>query len=347
MTNLSKNNVFRRCFASLVVVGWLMAIPVAAEPANLELWKSEFPNTDFTRATVDLDEIRDDGNYRDTIKPIDVPKFQHVSELTAMGPLEPVLSLIINGDARAYPLRLLLWHEIVNDVVGGVPVLVSYCPLCNSGVVYDRRIDGDVLEFGNTGRIRHFDMVMYDQQSESWWQQFTGEAIVGDKSGALMRIVPARLESLAKFRSRAPDGKLLIPSNVMNHPYGETPYQGMDSEWATQSHAMLRERYPYELPEDMSPLERVVVIGDEAWTLDLVRTRKRIETAEFSIDWEAGQNSLHDHPLILAGRDVGNVVVQRNGAGGVSEDMAYDVTFAFAFRAFRPDGVLHANSSNR
>jgi hypothetical protein len=118
-----------------------------------------------------------------------------------MGPLEPVLSLIINGDARAYPLRLLLWHEIVNDVVGGVPVLVSYCPLCNSGVVYDRRINGDVLEFGNTGRIRHFDMVMYDRQSESWWQQFTGEAIVGALSGTTMRILPARLESLDKFRS--------------------------------------------------------------------------------------------------------------------------------------------------
>ena len=77
-----------------------------------------------------------------------------------IGPLEPVLSLVVGGDARAYPLRVLLFHEIVNDVVGGVPVLVTYCPLCNSGVVFDRRLDGDVLTFGNTGRLRHFDMVM-------------------------------------------------------------------------------------------------------------------------------------------------------------------------------------------
>ena len=335
--------VLRTSIVVLIGLVWLAAFPVVAEPANLDLWKSEFPRTDFARTTVPLEEIRDDGNFRDTIRSIDSPRFQAVSELTAVGPLEPVLSLIVNGDARAYPLRVLLWHEIVNDVVGGTPVLVSYCPLCNSGVVYDRRVDGAVLEFRNTGRIRHFDMVMYDRQSESWWQQFTGEAIVGERSGATMRILPARLESFDKFRQRAPNGKLLIPNNVMLHLYGETPYQSMDSEWATQSHAMLRERYPYDLPEDMSPLERVVVIGEEAWSLPLLRARGRVETDGLVIEWTAGQNSLHDHPVILAGRDVGNVVVRRRGAEGAMADVAYDVTFAFAFRAFRPNGVLHIN----
>lgn len=332
------------CFVALLVAAvWLATVPAYAEPANFDLWKSEFPKTDFGRATVPLDEIRDDGNLRDTIQPISSPRFRHVSELTAMGPLEPVLSLILNGDARAYPLRMLLWHEIVNDVVGGIPVLVSYCPLCNSGVVYDRRIGGEVLEFGNTGRLRHFDMVMYDRQSESWWQQFTGEAIVGDRSGTTMRIVPARLESLEKFRQRAPNGKLLVPNSVMAHPYGETPYLGMDTLWATQSRTMLRERYPYDLPDDMSPLERVVAIGDEGWSLPLLRARGRVEAGDLIIEWEAGQNSLHDHPLILAGRDVGNVVVRRRGTDGALEDVPYDVTFAFAFRAFRPDGILHVN----
>jgi hypothetical protein len=117
----------------------------------------------------------------------------------------------------------------------------------------------------------------------------------------------------------------------------------MDSLWATQSRSMLRERYPYDLPEDVSPLTRVVVIGDEAWGLELLRQRGRVETGDTIIEWEAGQNSLHDHPLILAGRDVGNVVVRRRGADGTLEDAPYDVTFAFAFRAFRPDGVLHLN----
>ena len=331
----------RRFVALLLAVVWLAAIPVYAEPENLGLWKSDFPKTDFARTSVPLDEIRDDGNFRDTIQPISSPQFQSVSELTAVGPLEPVLSLRINGDARAYPLRILLWHEIVNDVVGGVPILVSYCPLCNSGVVYDRRLGGEVLDFGNTGRLRHFDMVMYDHQSESWWQQFTGEAIVGDRSGETLRIVPARLESLAKFRQRAPDGKLLVPNNVMAHPYGETPYVGMDSQWDTQSRTMLRERYPYDLPEGLSPLQRVVVVGEEAWSLELLRARRRLEIGDLTIEWEAGQNSLHDESLILAGRDVGNVVVRRREADGAQKDVPYDVTFAFAFRAFRPDGVLH------
>lgn len=331
----------RRFAALLLAVAWLTASPVYAEPANFALWKSEFPKTDFSNTAVPLDEIRDDGNYRDTIAAIDTPRFQHVSELTAVGPLEPVLSLIINGDARAYPLRILLWHEIVNDVVGGVPVLVSYCPLCNSGVVYDRRLGGEVLVFGNTGRLRHFDMVMYDRQSESWWQQFTGEAIVGESSGTALRIVPARLESLDKFRRRAPNGKLLVPNSVMTHPYGETPYQGMDSQWATQSRTMLRERYPYDLPDDVSPLQRVVVIDGEAWSLELLRARRRLEIGDLIVEWQEGQNSLHDDSLILAGRDVGNVIVRRRGADGTRKDVPYDVTFAFAFRAFQPDGVLH------
>jgi hypothetical protein len=340
----ARDEVLRWAGALLLALAtWAAVVPAHAEPAYFELWQSDFPKTDFGRATVSLDEIRDDGNFRDTIRPINSPKFQPVSELTAMGPLEPVLSLIIDGDARAYPLRILLWHEIVNDVVAGIPVLVSYCPLCNSGVVYDRRVGDAVLEFGNTGRIRHFDMVMYDRQSESWWQQFTGEAIVGEMSGTTLRIVPARLESLDKFRQRAPNGKLLIPDSVMTHPYGETPYMGMDSLWVTQSRTMLRERYPYDLPEDVSPLTRVVVIGDTAWGLELLRARGRVESDDLIIEWEAGQNSLHDHPVILAGRDVGNVVVRRRAADGAFEDVPYDVTFAFAFRAFRPDGDLHLN----
>jgi len=158
-----------------------------------------------------------------------------------------------------------------------------------------------------------------------------------------LRIVPARLESLAKYRRRAPKGKLLIPNSVMTHPYGETPYQGMDSQWDTQSRTMLRERYPYDLPDGVSPLQRVVAIGGEAWSLALLRVRRRLEIGDLIIEWEAGQNSLHDDSLIMAGRDVGNMVVRRRGPGGALEDVPYDVTFAFAFRAFQPAGVLHVN----
>jgi Protein of unknown function (DUF3179) len=118
-----------------------------------------------------------------------------------------VIGVVIDGDARAYPLRILIWHEIVNDVVGGVPVAVTYCPLCNTGIAFDRRVGEQVLELGTTGKLRNSDLVMYDRATESWWQQFLGEAIVGELTGARLTMLPSRLESFANFRERAPEGQ--------------------------------------------------------------------------------------------------------------------------------------------
>ena len=129
-----------------VLVGFMVVshlVPASAEgPAD---WVAEFPLTDFSIRSIDFGEIDFDGARRDTITPVGIPvvfEFIQVSDTeTAVGVFEPVLSVVIDGDARAYPLAILLWHEIVNDVVGGVPILVSYCPLCNSGVVFDRRLE--------------------------------------------------------------------------------------------------------------------------------------------------------------------------------------------------------------
>jgi len=292
-------------------------------------WLREFPATDFSKASIRFKEIITDGPKRDQIPPIHDPRYVDAAPVKNVGPLEPVLSVVINGDARAYPLRILLWHEIVNDVIGGVPVLISYCPLCNSGVVFDRRVGGKVLSFGNTGRIRHFDMVMYDQQTESWWQQFLGEAIIGDLTGKRMKLLPARLESLAKFIERAPSGKLLVPNDKGARPYGSTPYVGMG-----RSSPRAFRRYP--LPAGIKTMDRLVVIGDQAWPLKILRQKVKIISGELSLHWVPGQNSIHDRRRISKGRDVGNVIVKKGGT-----DFPYDVTFAFAFKAFRPDGVIH------
>jgi hypothetical protein len=130
--------------------------PVAADPAR---WRDEWPLTDFTRHSVGLDEIVSGGVPRDGIPSIDDPAFVPVVE-AELPANEPVIGLMVEGDARAYPLRILIWHEIVNDLVGGVPVAVTYCPLCNTGIVFDRRQGGRVLEFGTTGKLRHSDLVM-------------------------------------------------------------------------------------------------------------------------------------------------------------------------------------------
>jgi len=305
---------------------------------GLTKWQGEFPKTDFETRIIDLSEIGDDGNTRDSIPPVREAKYTSVDKLKDLGPLEPVLSIGINGDFRAYPLRILLWHEIVNENIGGVPVLISYCPLCNSGVVFDRRVDGQLLDFGNTGRLRHRDMVMYDKQTESWWQQFTGQAIIGGLSGKTLTALPARLESVAKFKARAPNGKVLISEDEGMRPYGASPYQGMDTQVIPR--ALRVAQFPYPLPDGIQPLERVVVVGEDAWTLAHLRENTPVRRGGLVLTWEAGQNSIHDSQLIFRGRDVGNVIVQQKTDNGL-EDVPYDVVFAFSFSAFHPDGELH------
>ncbi|NNG03780.1 MAG: DUF3179 domain-containing protein [Inquilinus sp.] len=302
----------------------------AAEP---RYWRAEWPATDFEKTSIDLSEIISGGPPKDGIPSIDAPVFVPVAEAADLAPTEPVLSLEIAGDARAYPLRVLIWHEIVNDTVGGAPVAVTYCPLCNSGIVFDRVIDGRETTFGTTGKLRRSDMVMYDRLTESWWQQFLGEAVVGELTGTVLDIRPSRLESVERFAARHPDGRVLVPANPRMRSYGRNPYAGYDS---TSWPFLYRGDYDGPVPA----LARVVAVGDQAWTLDMLRRAGRIEAGDLVLTWEAGQNSALDTAAIAEGRDVGNVVVQRRTADGLA-DVPYDIPFAFAFRAFMPEGVLH------
>ncbi len=309
----------------------------AAVPDS-EVWRSAWPRTDFSRHSVDFSQILSGGPARDGIPAIDDPRFVPAEDVPptgagGLGPREPVISLSLNGDMRAYPLRIMIWHEIVNDTVGGVPVAVTYCPLCNSAIVFERRWQGRVLDFGTTGKLRKSDLVMYDRQTESWWQQFLGEAIVGELTGARLEMLPSRIESFARFRSRAPRGRVLAPPRPDLRPYGRNPYAGYDS-------ADRPRLYSGKLPDEIAPLARVVVVAGEAWSLDLLRRRGRITKGDLVLTWERGQNSVLDDPEIALGRDVGNVIVQKETERGL-EDVVYDVSFAFAFRAFYPGAAIH------
>ena len=323
----------------LTVLG-LAAVLFASTPAfdgggasaNPDRWSREWPQTDFATASVGFDEIRSGGPPKDGIPSIDNPAFKAVAEVTDLSATEPVIGLAINGDARAYPLRILTWHEIVNDTVGGVPVSVTYCPLCNSAVVFERTVAGEVTEFGTTGKLRNSDLVMYDRATESWWQQFLGEAIVGARTGTRLTIIPARLESWERFAARFPEGQVLIPNNPGLRPYGANPYVGYDS-------AFEPFLYDGEMPEGIAPMQRVVAVGDKAWSLALLREKGTIEDGDLVLNWEPGQASALDTRAIDEGRDVGNVTVQRSAAEGMI-DVAYDVTFAFVFHAFRPESEI-------
>lgn len=324
----------KRKLALAVLAAMLSACGSPDDAAPPAAWELEWPETDFSRASVQWADIADGGPGKDGIRSIDEPRFQAASEEhpLGLGPQEPVISIDSGGEARAYPLRILTRHEIVNDRLGILPIAVTYCPLCNSAVVFDRRLSGRVLDFGTTGKLRNSDLVMYDRQTQSWWQQFVGEAIVGQMTGQHLRVLPSRVESITRFRERFPAGKVLLP---LTRPAGfyENPYVSYDS----------RDRpYPFfkgDLPEGIEPMARVVAVGGKAWTLRSITQRKRIEDDGLILSWTSGQNSALDSSDIARGRDVGNVIVQRRVKDGL-EDVPYDVTFAFAFHAFKPSAPI-------
>jgi hypothetical protein len=187
-------------------------------------------HTDFAHHSVPLTSILPGGPPPDGIPPIDHPRYTSIARAARfLAPGEPVIAVHVNGRARAYPLQILIWHEIVNDTLGGVPIAVTYCPLCNSAIVFDRRAAGRTLTFGTTGNLRDSDLVMWDRQTQSWWQQFSGQAIVGTLTGTGLTLLASQTLSFADFRGRYPTGDLLSRDTGFQRPYGQNPYGGYDT----------------------------------------------------------------------------------------------------------------------
>ncbi len=185
--------------------------------------------TDFSEHSVPLSEFVSGGPPRDGIPPIDEPSYVSQDEAEDfLSDREPVLVVEQSGEARAYPLQILVWHEIVNDELEGRPIAVTYCPLCNSSVVFDRRVGGDELTFGTTGNLRNSDLVMWDRQTESWWQQLTAEAVVGELTGTKLEVLPAQTLSFEDFRAAYPQGDVLSRDTGFQRDYGTNPYVGYD-----------------------------------------------------------------------------------------------------------------------
>ncbi len=213
--------------------------------------------TNFDLHSVPYSEIVSGGPPRDGISPIDSPVFFTADDAPDyMRAQEPVITLEIGGEAKAYPLAMLIRHEIVNDVLGGTPVAVTYCPLCNTALVFNRRVEGRVLDFGISGNVRKSDLVMWDKQTESWWQQITGEAIVGDLTGTRLKVLAAQILSFSAFRDAYPEG-LALSRETGIYPAGTyevAPYAGYDREGGQ----------PFLFSGDadprLPPLERVLTI---------------------------------------------------------------------------------------
>jgi hypothetical protein len=213
-------------------------------------------NTDLTNATVDLSTLRPGGPPKDGIPSIDNPSFVSIGEASRwIDPKEPVIAIEMNGVAKAYPLQILTHHEIANDEIGGTPVAVTFCPLCYSSIAFERTLDGEPVTFGVSGLLRKSDLVMYDRQSETLWQQFTGKAIVGDRAGEELEVVPSQLISFRQFAENYPDGTVLSRDTGHDRPYGQNPYAGYDD--VDQS------PFAYDGPTDdrLPPKEKVVAVS--------------------------------------------------------------------------------------
>ena len=190
---------------------------------------AEWPKTDFENSSVDHSEIMSGGPPKDGIPAIDNPAFIDASVASEwLKDKEPVIAIEIDGIARAYPLQILMWHEIVNDEIGDSAVSVTFCPLCNASIVFDRDLDGVRYDFGTTGRLRLSDMVMYDRQTETWWQQFTGEGIIGELNGVKLRQIPSNIVAFESFKKQFPEGQVLSRETGFTRTYGRNPYAGYD-----------------------------------------------------------------------------------------------------------------------
>ena len=267
---------------------------------NVTYWQQ----TDFCQHAVPYAEIISGGPPPDGIPPIDNPTFDSIE--IAQGWLQdqsPVIAFELNGDARAYPLAILTRHEIVNDVVGDVPVAVTFCPLCNSAVVFDRRVDGETLRFGVSGNLRNSDLIMWDNKTESWWQQFTGEGIVGAYTGRQLELLPSLVVGFSEFVKQYPDGQVLSPGQ---RTYDRNPYVGYDS----NSRPFL---FTGEADMRLFPVERVLgtLIGGEAVaypfpTLAAARVINDTVGGQAVVAlWQPGATSALDQANIDSSRDVG------------------------------------------
>jgi len=180
--------------------------------------------TNGVKHLVPLDKIKGGGPPKDGIPSIDDPKFVSAIDETSVSDEDFVIGVNINGESKAYPLSIMVWHEIVNDYVGGVPVSVTYCPLCFTNQVFERIIDNQVVEFGTSGKLYNSNLVMYDRLTDSQWSQALGIAIVGEMTGYELQRVPFDVIEWKDWKSIHPDTLVLTTDTGYIRAYGVDPY---------------------------------------------------------------------------------------------------------------------------
>ncbi len=294
-------------------------------------------NPDLPAPLVDLAEITTGGVPPDAIPALEDPDFEQVADVDWLAEREPVLALNVNDDARAYPLRIMTWHELVNGTVGGVPVTISYCPLCNSAVAYDRRVGEQILDFGTSGELYNSSLVMYDRQTESLWSHFTGQAVAGHLTGSQLDFLPIQTVRFGDFVATHPKGWVLSQDTGYARRYGFNPYVGYDAADGTPF------LFRGALDDRLAPMTRVVAVRQvDSYTvvpLELLEQHRVVEFTADGVDLVAlfapGTASALDSSTISEGKDVGATGVFLRPAGlslmeaadGIFEDSSTGATY--------------------
>lgn len=186
---------------------------------------------DYSKHSIPIDDISDGGPGKDGIPSIDNPHFLSIAEadVSLMRDPDRVLGFVFKGQARAYPIKILNWHEIVNDRVGGKAVVISFCPLCGTGMVFDASVKNRNLTFGVSGLLYQSDMLLYDHQTESLWSQIKSEAVTGSMTGARLKLLASTHTNWGTWKKKYPHTKVLSYKTGFRRPYDRDPYQGYES----------------------------------------------------------------------------------------------------------------------
>jgi hypothetical protein len=281
--------------------------PRSVTLSGLDVGRTGLVTSGLPEPLIDVAEVRSGGPPPDGIPPVDAPRFLDPDDVDFLADNEPVLALEVDGDARAYPVQVMTWHEIVNDTVGGIPVSVTYCPLCNSAVAYDRRVGDRVLDFGTSGLLWNSALVMYDRQTETLWSHFTGQGVIGELTGTQLEDFPLSTVAWSVWRDAHPEGLVLSRETGFDREYGRNPYPGYDD---VDGVPFL---FQGEVDGRYTALTRIVGVERDGAALGVPLvdlqlrhvTTGRVGETEIVVWWTPGTTSALDASDIAAGDDVG------------------------------------------
>jgi len=207
--------------------------------------KNSSLNVDFSKSSISLDQILSGGPGKDGIPALSKPKFVQQKDSDVADDTQ-VIYVENNGEEKIYPYNILVWHEIVNDEVGGKQLVITFCPLCGSAIVFDANIDGKNLEFGVSGFLYESNLIMYSrEQSETLWSQSLSEAVVGERTGTKLELYPMQLLSFADAKSKYPNAIVMSTNTGYQRDYTGNPYSGYsDSEQTYFPVSVTDKRFP-------------------------------------------------------------------------------------------------------